>query len=88
MRIWFREWKDTHLLRDYTYENYDEDTRTHKIWKAIDSACEKLDLAHPIWLDSNIKDFKRNADVRFRSDSFQEDIPFDYLEMTVIEEDY
>jgi hypothetical protein len=47
----------------------------------------QFDLSVPIWLDSNIADFKRNAKTRFRQDSFVESIPFDYLEFHVIEED-
>ena len=35
----------------------------------------------------NIEDFKRNGKVRFYKDSFIDFIPFDYLEIQVIEED-
>ena len=41
----------------------------------------------PIWLDANVKEFKRNAKTRFRKESFVESIEFDFLEMHVIEED-
>ena len=39
---------------------------------------------NPIWLDSNVADFKRHARTRFRQDSFIEHIEFDYLEIQVI----
>ncbi len=87
MRIWFKIWKDTRLLRDVTVENYSDDTRTHKIFDALDEACLKLDLAKPIWLDSNVTEFKRTSKARFYEDSFVESIDFDYLEIHVIEED-
>ena len=88
MRIWFKLWKDTKLLRDYTVENFSDDTRTHKIMDAIDEACLKLDLAKPIWLDSAVEEFKRTAQARFYADAFMENIDFDYMQIHVIEEDY
>ena len=49
--------------------------------------CYDFDLGKPIWLDSNIQEFKRHSKTRFYQDSFIEEIPFDYLELQVIEED-
>ncbi len=88
MRIWFKEISGTHLVRDITIEDYSEDSRTHKIMNALDEACHELDLARPIWLDGTINDFKRTARARFTQDAFVEELPFDYLEIHVIEEDY
>ncbi len=87
MRIWFKEWKDNHLIRDKVIEDYSDETRTHKIFNAIDEICMDFDLSHPIWLDSIIKDFKKHSRARFTKDSFTEEIQFDYLEIHVIEED-
>ena len=39
-----------------------------------------------IWLDSNIQDFQLHAKTRFNQDNFIEQIPFDYLEIHIIEE--
>ncbi len=88
MRIWFREFKDNHMLRDLTLEDYETDTRTHKVVSALEKACSVMDLSVPIWLEINIRDFKRNAKCRFYQDSFVDAISFDYLEMQVIEEDF
>lgn len=87
MRIWFKEFKDTHLVRDMVVEDYSLDNRTKKIFAAIDKMCYQFDLGKPIWLDSNISEFKRHARVKFRADNFIESVNFDYLEMQVIEED-
>lgn len=87
MRIWFKTWENNHMLRDYTYEDYSEETRTHKIFKGLETACYNFDLSKPIWLDSTIKDFKRNGKARFTKDAFVEEIDFDYLEIQIIEED-
>lgn len=87
MRIWFKIWKDAHLLNAETVEDFTEDTRTHKIFRSLEEACLRFDLGKPIWLDANIAEFKRHARTRFSGDNFVEEITFDYLEMQVIEED-
>ena len=80
--------KDTLLLKDTVVEIDDPDeTRTHKVYKALEEGCHRLDLAIPIWLELNKKDFIRHAKTRFTADSFIETIDFDYLEFHVIEED-
>ncbi len=86
MRIWFKIIKDNHLLRDLTVEDDSAETRTHKIFQALEEACYAFDLGKPIWLDANVQEFKRHAKTRFRQDSFVEQIEFDFLEMQVIEE--
>ncbi|MCR5667871.1 MAG: hypothetical protein K6G05_02320 [Lachnospiraceae bacterium] len=88
MRIWFQIWKDAHLVEDTTVEDFDQDTRTHKIMKALDQACYEFDLSRPIWLDKTVTEFKRHAKARFYQDSFVEEVPFDYLQIEVLEEDY
>ena len=47
MRIWFKIYTDTHLMRDITIENDSDDTRTHKIFKALEDACLAFDLGSP-----------------------------------------
>ena len=75
------------MLQDTVVENYENDTRTHKIFQAIEQICYEFDLSAPIWLDKNIRDFQRIARTRFTKDSFIEEIEFDYLELQVLEED-
>ena len=87
MRIWGKIWKDNHLLQDTVVEDHSNDTRTHKVFAALEEMCYTFDLGKPIWLDSNIADFKKHSKTRFTKDSFIEEIPFDYLEFHVIEED-
>ena len=86
-RLWAKTFQNNRMLRDMTVCDDTEDTRTHKIFRALDQVCSEFDLGKPIWLDSNVQEFKRHAKVRFYSDSFIEDIKFDYLELQVIEED-
>lgn len=87
MRIWAKEFADNRMIKDIVITNNENDTRTHKVFKAMEEVCHAFDLATPIWLDSNIEDFKRHSKTRFTQDSFMEEIPFDFLEFHVIEED-
>lgn len=85
-RLWGKMIKDNKLLRDTVICDESEDTRTHKIFRALDEVCHEFDLSKPIWLDSNITEFKRHAKTRFMQDHFVDSIDFDYLEIHVIEE--
>lgn len=86
-RLWARIFEDNHMIRDICIADDGADTRTHKIFRALEEACYQFDLAKPIWLDKNIADFKRLSKTRFTSDNFIEQIDFDYLEIQIIEED-
>ena len=86
-RLWGKIWKENRLIKDVIYEEAGPDTRTHKVMKGLEKICYEFDLAAPLWLDANIRDFQRHARTRFRQDCFVEQIPFDYLEIQVIEED-
>lgn len=87
-RIWAKIFTDNHMVRDTVIENDDPSlNRTRKVFAAIDDICYKFDLSKPIWLESNIADFKAHDKVRFTSDNFIDSIDFDFLEIQVIEED-
>ena len=86
-RLWGKIWKDNHLIKDTVICDESDDTRTHKIFHAMDQICYEFDLSKPIWLDSNIDEFGRRAKTRFTADNFVESIDFDYLEIHIIEED-
>ena len=86
MRIWFKLWKDNHLLKDTVITDNSTETRTHKIFQALEQVCYDFDLSKPLWLDATVSEFKRHAKARFSQDNFVEDIDFDFLEIHVIEE--
>ena len=86
-RLWAKIFKDDHLLQDTVITDDSADTRTHKIFRALDEVCYQFDLGKPIWLDATITEFKRHDKARFTQDNFIEGIEFDYLEIHVIEED-
>ena len=88
-RVWGRIIKDNKLLRDTVIEIDDpEMRRTPKVYKALEDMCYEFDLAIPMWLDSNKKDFIAHSLTRFTVDNFIETIDFDYLEFRVIEDEF
>ena len=86
-RLWAKIFKNNHMLRDTVIEYGDDDTRTHKIFRAMDDICYEFDLSKPIWLDATVREFQRHSKARFTQDNFIDSIDFDYLEIQVIEED-
>lgn len=86
-RLWGKIFKDNRMLRDTCISDNSKDTRTHKVFRALDEICYEFDLSKPIWLDKTVNEFKRHDKTRFTQDNFIEMIDFDYLEIHVIEED-
>lgn len=86
-KLWAKTIHHTHIIKSTCIEDSSADTRTHKVFHALEKACNEFDLGTPLWLDKNITDFRRFAKVRFSQDNFIEAIDFDYLEIQVIEED-
>lgn len=86
-RLWAKEFENNHMIKDLVIEDSSDDTRTHKVFRALDEICDQFDLGKPIWLDATVQDFKRHDKARFTQDNFIETIDFDYLEIHVIEED-
>ena len=55
-RVWGRTFKSNKMLQSTTIElDIPDETRTHKVFMALEQICEEFDLSNPIWLDSNIK---------------------------------
>ena len=86
-RLWAKIFKNNHLLRDTVICNDSKETRTHKVFHALEDVCYQFDLGKPIWLEATISEFKRHSKARFHQDNFIESIDFDFLEIHVIEED-
>ena len=85
-RLWGKIYKENRLLNDTVISDETNDTRTHKIFHALDAICQEFDLSKPIWLDSTILEFKKHNKTRFYQDNFIDSIDFDYLEIHIIEE--
>lgn len=88
-RLWAKEFKNNKMICNLVVENDSaSETRTQKVFAALDEICHSFDLSTPIWLDHNIEEFKRIDKTRFTSDNFIDSIAFDFLEIHVIEEDF
>lgn len=86
-RMWGKLFCDNHMIRDTVIEDERSINRTQKVLDALDEIVYQFELARPIWLDSNLEEFKRFSKTRFSADHFVEEIAFDYLEIEMIEED-
>ena len=76
-RMWGKIFHENHMLKD-TVICIDSDlNRTRKVYQALEEICYEFDLSN----------FIHHSKTRFNSDSFVEDIDFDFLEIQVIEED-
>ena len=53
-RLWARTFQDNHMLQDTVICDDSPETRTHKVFHAVEEVCYQFDLGKPIWLDSNI----------------------------------
>ena len=73
-QMWGKLVENNHILQD------------HKVFRALDEICDAWNLAKPIWLDTNISEFKRRSKTRFTQDNFIESLEFDYLEIQITEE--
>lgn len=54
---------------------------------ALDEACRRLDIARPLWLDKNQREWEEFGQTRFLPDSFMESVSFDRLEIEYIDPD-
>ena len=86
-RLWGKLYQNNKMIDDLTVTDSSEESRTHKVFSAITAICLHFDLSEPIWLDINIAEFKHRSRTRFSKDNFIDSIPFDYLEIQIIEED-
>lgn len=86
-RLWGKVWKENHMVRDIVICDDSDDTRTHKVFRALDQICYQFDLEKPLWLDATVAEFKRHSKARFTRDNFIEAVDFDFLEIQIIEED-
>ncbi|MCF0121709.1 MAG: hypothetical protein HUJ74_00520 [Lachnospiraceae bacterium] len=85
-RLWGKVMCNNHIMKDMIVCEESKDTRTHKIFRALENICYTWNLEKPIWLNATIQEFQRHKKARFYQDNFIESIDFDFLEIQVIEE--
>lgn len=86
-RLWAKIMKNGRIVKDTVIkDDSSEKSRTRKVFDSLELICHEFDLGNPIWLDSNISEFKRFSRTNFNSGNFMEPIDFDRLEIQIIEE--
>mgnify|MGYP000420518520 CR=1 FL=1 len=85
-QMWGKLVENNHVLQDLTVCIDDEDTRTHKVFRALDEICDAW-----IWRSrsGSIRIFRSlngRSKTRFTQDNFIESLEFDYLEIQITEE--
>lgn len=55
--------------------------------EALEAACHKLDIAKPMWLEKNQREWENFGQTRFLPDAFLESVPFERLEIECIDPD-
>ena len=55
--------------------------------EALTEGCRRLDIARPLWLEKNQRDWESFGQTRFLADSFPEAVPFDRMEIEYIDPD-
>lgn len=86
-RLWCKTLNDNNnILSETVISDISDSNRTKKVMNSLSKACEEMDLAEPIWFESNINEFKNYAKTRFRQDNFVESVSFSAFEIQVIEE--
>lgn len=88
LKIWGKVLKRNKIVQSHTAQNNDSNlTDQERIDMCMDEICRKFDIQKPLWLPIHYKDLAGYRRVKFNSDSFMEDIPFDTFEIEIIEED-
>ena len=68
-RLWAKEFKVNRRVKDTVIEDGREETRTHKVFDALEEVCLQFDLGKPIWLESTVSEFKRHSKARFHQEN-------------------
>lgn len=84
--MWGKLVKDSKIIKSETIARPEDDTRTHKIFNSLEELCKIWDLSSPIWLESNINEFKKLGKTRFYKDGFIDETDFDFMEIQILEE--
>lgn len=80
--LWVRVIRHHRIDRQITEPCVRRDPRA-----ALEEACRKLDIAQPLWLDKNQREWDEFAQTRFLPDAFMETVRFDRLEIEYIDPD-
>lgn len=84
--LYSKLYKNGTIINTFNLKLNDNSSLTIEILKALETSCNFFDISNPIWLDSNIENFKIFSKTRFYKDNFIDDIYFDFLEIELSED--
>lgn len=67
-RLWAKIFKDNRVLKDTVICDDSDDTRTHKVFHALDEICYQFDLGKPM-AGCDRPGFKKHSKARFTPDN-------------------
>lgn len=77
-KIWAKIVKDEKIIKQMTYERYDEFSYGH-FFEYLADICEAMDICTPILIKPHIFNYAKFNQVRFLPRDFAESIDFDKL---------
>ncbi len=77
--LWVRAIKHSKIV------NHDTEPCDHGgVLEALQAVCQRMDLARPIWLEKNQREWDEFSQTRFLPSQFMEPVNFDRLEIEFI----
>ncbi|TCT12301.1 hypothetical protein EDC18_11273 [Natranaerovirga pectinivora] len=87
-RLWGKIYKNNKIIKDTVFQVDNPSlSRTQKVNQGLEEICYTFDIGRPLWLLNNEKEMPKYNRTNFIQDHFIETIPFDYLEIEIIEDD-
>jgi len=81
-RLWGKIIKNNKIVNQYTAEIEETGfSEAEMLDICIDEICKKFDIQKPLWFPLNKKDYAAYGRTVFRTDSFMENIDFDFFEI-------
>lgn len=86
LRLWTRVIRRNKIIEQVvTVSSLDNEPAA--VAEALHAACVELDIARPMWLSLNDNDMEAYRRTTLNQDNFLEDIPFDRMEIEILEEE-
>jgi len=86
-RLWGKIRKNNKTVRDIVVASEEPGlSNEERLQECIQKICYEFDLQRPMWLPKNQRDYEKYQRVELIQDNFIETIPFDFLELELIDE--
>jgi hypothetical protein len=83
LKIWAKIMKNNKIIKDEVFTSDVEGGYQENLKVCITELCNRLDIAKPYWLPTNLEEYNKRSKTTFNQNNFIEEIDFDRF---VIEE--